>query len=77
MKRGPYQLEDGEVVDLEMEEFDAEDDRGEYAPVVVEMDDDGREKNPEGKGERKYYRHKRMFKNVLARFQPPTSCERN
>lgn len=45
VKRGPYQLEDGEVVDLEMEEFDAEDDRGEYAPVIVEMDEDGREKD--------------------------------
>ena len=32
-------------VDAELKDFEAEDERGEYAPVVVEMDEDGRERD--------------------------------
>ena len=44
VRSGKIQLEDGEFVDAELKDFEAEDERGEYAPVVVEMDEDGREK---------------------------------
>lgn len=44
LRSGKIQLEDGEFVDVELEEFEAEDERGEYAPVVVDLEDDGREK---------------------------------
>lgn len=44
VKVGQHQLEDGEYVDAEMEEYEAEDERGEYAPVIIELDKDGREK---------------------------------
>jgi hypothetical protein len=32
-------------VDAELKDFEAEDERGEYAPVVVDMDEDGRERD--------------------------------
>lgn len=38
------QLEDGEFVDAELKDFEAEDERGEFAPAVVELDEHGREK---------------------------------
>ena len=38
------QLEDGEFVDAEMKDFEAEDERGEFAPQVVELDEAGRER---------------------------------
>lgn len=44
VRTGKIQLEDGEYVDAEMEDFEAEDERGEYAPVIVELEEDGREK---------------------------------
>ncbi|KAL3425587.1 AAR2 protein [Phlyctema vagabunda] len=44
VRSGKVQLEDGEVIDAELKDFEAEDERGEYAPVVVELDEDGREK---------------------------------
>lgn len=44
LRSGKIQLEDGEFVDVELEEFEAEDERGEYAPVVVDLEEDGREK---------------------------------
>ncbi|KAF4637253.1 hypothetical protein G7Y89_g825 [Cudoniella acicularis] len=44
LRSGRYQLEDGTWVDAELKEFQAEDERGEFAPVIVELDDDGREK---------------------------------
>lgn len=44
VRAGKIQLEDGEYVDAEMGELEGEDERGEYAPVVVELDADGREK---------------------------------
>lgn len=43
VRSGKVQLEDGEYVDAELEDFEAEDERGEYAPTVVALDDDGRE----------------------------------
>ena len=36
LRKGIVQLEDGENVELEMDELEGEDERGEYAPVVVE-----------------------------------------
>ena len=39
VRRGMLELEDGEQVEMEMEEMDGEDERGEYAPVVVDLDD--------------------------------------
>jgi A1 cistron-splicing factor AAR2 len=44
VKSGLVTLEDGEQVMGEMIDFEAEDERGEYAPVMVELDEDGREK---------------------------------
>jgi hypothetical protein len=32
-------------VDAELKDFEAEDERGEFAPQVVELDDDGRERD--------------------------------
>lgn len=44
VRSGKFQLEDGEYVDAELSAFQAEDERGEYAPAMVELDEDGREK---------------------------------
>ncbi|KAH8683215.1 AAR2 protein-domain-containing protein [Tricladium varicosporioides] len=44
VRSGRIQLEDGQWVDAELKDFEAEDERGEFAPVMVELDDDGREK---------------------------------
>ena len=38
VRRGILELEDGEQVEMEVEEMDGEDERGEYAPVVVDLD---------------------------------------
>lgn len=44
VRKGNVQLEDGTVVeDLELTELEAEDERGEWAPQVVALDDEGRE----------------------------------
>jgi len=37
-------MEDGETVEVDMHELQDEDERGEYAPEVVEFDDLGKEK---------------------------------
>ncbi|MCJ1392206.1 hypothetical protein MMC18_005073 [Xylographa bjoerkii] len=37
VRRGMVELEDGERVELVMADMEGEDERGEYAPVVVEM----------------------------------------
>ena len=37
VRRGMLELEDGEQVQMETEEMDGEDERGEYAPVVVDL----------------------------------------
>lgn len=44
VRSGKIQLEDGEYVDAELKDFEAEDERGEFAPVVVDIDEDGRER---------------------------------
>ncbi len=45
VRSGMMQTEDGEFVDAETTDFEAEDERGEFAPVMVELDEDGREKD--------------------------------
>lgn len=44
LRKGKVVMEDGEEVEVEMAELAAEDERGEWAPEVVELDEDGREK---------------------------------
>lgn len=44
LRAGKLQVEHGEIMDAELEDFEAEDERGEYAPVVVDLEEDGREK---------------------------------
>jgi A1 cistron-splicing factor AAR2 len=44
VRKGKVMMEDGEEVDVEMAELEAEDERGEWAPEVVELDELGREK---------------------------------
>ncbi|KAI1393863.1 uncharacterized protein F4822DRAFT_28186 [Hypoxylon trugodes] len=43
VRAGNVTLEDGEVVEAEMSDFEDEDERGEFAPVVVSLDEGGRE----------------------------------
>ncbi|KAF4119750.1 A1 cistron-splicing factor AAR2 [Geosmithia morbida] len=43
-RRGMATTEEGERVEVEMAELAAEDERGEWAPEIVELDDTGREK---------------------------------
>jgi len=43
VRSGKVQLEDGELIDAELKDFEAEDERGEYAPALVELDESGRE----------------------------------
>ncbi|KAL7957606.1 AAR2 domain-containing protein [Trichoderma compactum] len=45
VRRGKVMLEDGEEVEVEMEELQAEDERGEWAPEVVELDEHGRQRD--------------------------------
>ncbi|RYP92235.1 hypothetical protein DL770_001654 [Monosporascus sp. CRB-9-2] len=42
VRSGGVMLEDGEVVQAELSEFADEDERGEFAPIVMRLDDDGR-----------------------------------
>lgn len=42
LRRGRVMLEDGEEVEVEMDELEAEDERGEFAATVVETDESGR-----------------------------------
>ncbi|KAM3514506.1 hypothetical protein MY11210_001849 [Beauveria gryllotalpidicola] len=44
LRKGRVVMEDGEEVELEMKELQAEDERGEWAPEIVELDEHGREK---------------------------------
>ncbi|KAK5994558.1 hypothetical protein PT974_05037 [Cladobotryum mycophilum] len=44
LRKGIIMLEDGEEVELEMSELEAEDERGEWAPEIVEFDENGRER---------------------------------
>ncbi|KAI4870880.1 hypothetical protein F4820DRAFT_147650 [Hypoxylon rubiginosum] len=43
VRSGNLMLEDGEVVQAELSDFEDEDERGEFAPALVELDDKGRE----------------------------------
>lgn len=43
VRSGNLMLEDGEIVQAELSDFEDEDERGEFAPVVVELDGGGRE----------------------------------
>ncbi|KAG6004143.1 hypothetical protein E4U21_001360 [Claviceps maximensis] len=43
VRKGLLMLEDGEEVELELSELDAEDERGEWAPEIVELDEHGNE----------------------------------
>ncbi|KAI1406604.1 hypothetical protein F4819DRAFT_501777 [Hypoxylon fuscum] len=43
LRAGGLMLEDGEVVQAEMSDFEDEDERGEFAPAVVRLDPEGRE----------------------------------
>ncbi|KAG6025218.1 hypothetical protein E4U40_002782 [Claviceps sp. LM458 group G5] len=43
VRQGMLMLEDGEEVELELSELDAEEERGEWAPEIVKLDEQGRE----------------------------------
>jgi A1 cistron-splicing factor AAR2 len=43
LRSGKYMMEDGELVEAELTELQDEDERGEFAPAIVELDEDGRE----------------------------------
>ncbi|KAI1777680.1 AAR2 protein-domain-containing protein [Hypoxylon cercidicola] len=43
VRAGGLMLEDGEVVEAELSDFEDEDERGEFAPALVELDEFGRE----------------------------------
>lgn len=45
LRKGKTMLEDGEEVELEMDDLEAEDERGEFAAVVVELDESGKQKD--------------------------------
>ncbi|KHO01172.1 AAR2 domain containing protein [Metarhizium album ARSEF 1941] len=44
LRKGVVMMEDGEQVELELTDLEAEDERGEWAPELVELDEDGRER---------------------------------
>ena len=44
LRKGRVALEDGEEVELEMDDLEAEDERGEFAPEVVELDETGKQR---------------------------------
>ncbi|KAK6207784.1 AAR2 protein [Colletotrichum tabaci] len=45
LRKGKTMLEDGEEVELEMDDLEAEDERGEFAATVVELDESGKQKD--------------------------------
>lgn len=45
LRKGRVALEDGEEVELEMDDLEAEDERGEFAPEVVELDEKGKQRD--------------------------------
>lgn len=45
LRKGKVMMEDGEEVELEMAELQAEDERGEWAPEIVELDEHGRQRD--------------------------------
>ena len=38
VRRGMLELEDGEQIEMDMAEMDEKDEKGEYAPIVVDLD---------------------------------------
>jgi len=44
IRQGTFMTEDGDIVAMETTDLEAEDERGEFAPEVVELDKSGREK---------------------------------
>ncbi|KAI6784756.1 uncharacterized protein J7T54_007849 [Emericellopsis cladophorae] len=44
IRQGTFMTEDGDIVAMETTDLEAEDERGEFAPEVVELDESGREK---------------------------------
>ncbi|KAI5457735.1 AAR2 protein-domain-containing protein [Mariannaea sp. PMI_226] len=45
LRRGNVMMEDGEQVELETADLEAEDERGEWAPAVVDLDETGRQRD--------------------------------
>ncbi|KAL1890698.1 hypothetical protein Cpir12675_005278 [Ceratocystis pirilliformis] len=45
LRSGQAMLEDGEMVDLDVDDFEDEDERGEFAAVVVDLDEEGRQRD--------------------------------
>ncbi|KAM0348656.1 hypothetical protein ACHAPU_004091 [Fusarium lateritium] len=45
LRRGNVMMEDGEQVELEMMDLAAEDERGEWAPEIVDLDESGRQRD--------------------------------
>lgn len=45
LRRGNVMMEDGEQVELEVTDLEADDERGEWAPAVVDLDEAGRERD--------------------------------
>lgn len=45
LRKGKIMMEDGEEVELEMADLEAEDERGEWAPEIVDLDENGRQKD--------------------------------
>lgn len=44
VRRGMVMMEDGEEIELELTDLEAEDERGEWAPEIVEFDENGRQR---------------------------------
>ena len=45
LRKGKVMMEDGEEVEVEVSDLQAEDERGEWAPEIVELDEHGRQKD--------------------------------
>jgi A1 cistron-splicing factor AAR2 len=45
LRRGKVMMEDGEEVELEVADLAAEDERGEWAPEIVDLDESGRQRD--------------------------------
>lgn len=45
LRKGLVMMEDGEEVELELTDLEAEDERGEWAPEIVEFDENGRQRD--------------------------------
>lgn len=45
LRKGIVVMEDGEQVEMELGDLEEEDERGEFAPAIVELDEDGRQRD--------------------------------